>query len=45
MVFVIPAQVGIKHFLEKFSISSTGYPDLDPIAESILVHALLLHCQ
>jgi len=43
--FVIPAEVGIQHFLKKFSISSTVYPDLDPITESILVYALLLHCQ
>jgi len=45
LFFVIPAQAGIQHFLKIFSISSTGYPDLDPITESILVYALLLHCQ
>jgi hypothetical protein len=45
LFFVIPAQARIQHFLKKFSISSTEYPDLDPITESILVYALLLHCQ
>ncbi len=43
--FVIPAEAGIQHFLKKFSISSTGYHDLDTITESILVYALLLHYQ
>jgi hypothetical protein len=43
--FVIPAQEGIQHLPKNFSISSTGYPDLDPITESILVYTLLLHCQ
>jgi hypothetical protein len=38
---VIPAQAGTPHFLKKFPISSTGYPDLDPITESILVYTLL----
>ncbi len=45
LFFVIPSQVGIQYFLKKFSISSTGYPDLDPITESILVYVLLFHCQ